>query len=126
MNERIRELRKTLKYTQEEFAKAIRVSRSNLGNLENGLINVTDRVVSDICTAFNVREDWLRTGAGEIFNEDKDMELAFLIGKLAAEPENKRNDFKKKFITFMLNQPDKSWDYFEDMFIAFNNYLNKK
>ena len=68
MNERIKILRKKyLDITQEEFAARIKISRSNLGSIEVGRINVTDRVVEDICTEFNVNEEWLRTGQGKMF-----------------------------------------------------------
>ncbi len=58
MNDRIKILRKNyLDITQEEFATKIKISRSNLGSIEVGRINVTDRVVEDICTEFNVNEE---------------------------------------------------------------------
>ena len=68
--ERIRHFRKILlKLTQEEFAKKINISRSNLANIEKGAVSVTDRVVSDICNAFSVSEEWLRNGTGEIHQD---------------------------------------------------------
>ena len=68
--ERIRYFRKILlKLTQEEFAKKINISRSNLANIEKGAVSVTDRVVSDICNAFSVSEEWLRNGTGEIHQD---------------------------------------------------------
>lgn len=68
--ERIKHLRKNeLHLTQDELASKIKVSRSNLASIEIGRISVTDRVVNDICMAYNVNEEWLRTGEGEIFNE---------------------------------------------------------
>lgn len=108
--------------TQQEFAKKINVSRSNLGNIENGIINVTDRVIIDICKAYNVSEKWLRTGEGEIFNSSPEVELGYLISKLAADD----NEFKRKFITFMLKQPEENWDLIENLISEFNELLNKK
>lgn len=68
--ERIRHFRKILlKLTQEEFAKKINISRSNLANIEKGAVSVTDRVISDICNAFSVSEEWLRNGTGEIHQD---------------------------------------------------------
>ena len=68
--ERIRHFRKILlKLTQEEFAKKINISRSNLANIEKGAVSVTDRVVSDICNAFSVSEEWLRNGTGEVHQD---------------------------------------------------------
>ena len=46
------------------------VSGSNIRNIETGRINLTDRVVSDICNVFSVNENWLRNGG-----DDKDIFL---------------------------------------------------
>lgn len=66
--ERVKYLRKQeLKITQEDFAVALGISRSNVGNIEVGRINITDRVIQDICEKYNVSEEWLRNGTGEMF-----------------------------------------------------------
>lgn len=66
--ERIKYLRKSiLKISQEEFAKKIGLSRSNIGNIEVGRINVTDRVISDIVNQYNVNNDWLINGTEPMF-----------------------------------------------------------
>ena len=43
MKDRIKLLRKDLKLTQKEFGDAIKVSNSNISNIENGSVNLTDR-----------------------------------------------------------------------------------
>ena len=35
--------------------------------IENGKVNVTDRVIKSICREFNVNEHWLLTGEGDMF-----------------------------------------------------------
>ncbi|MCI2001124.1 MAG: helix-turn-helix domain-containing protein [Clostridia bacterium] len=68
LNDRIKLLRKEyLKLTQEEFASKIKISRANLGSIETKRINVTDRVISDICKEFNVNKDWILNGSEPIF-----------------------------------------------------------
>ncbi len=67
MNERIKQLRKVLRLTQQEFSDKLRVSRSNIATYEVGKNNPTDAVISLICREFNVNEQWLRTGKGEMF-----------------------------------------------------------
>ena len=70
MNERIRYLRKSILHiSQDDFAKEIGISRSNLGNIETGAVNLTERVISDVCRVFNVNETWLRSGEGDMFVE---------------------------------------------------------
>lgn len=67
MNERIKQLRKALGLTLEKFGERIGVSRSAMGNIENGVRGVTDQMFKSICREFNVNENWLRTGEGEMF-----------------------------------------------------------
>ncbi len=67
MNEQIRELRKTLKLTQQGFSDRLGVKRNTVAQWEIGVNNLSDQVVRSICREFNVNETWLRTGEGEMF-----------------------------------------------------------
>ena len=69
INNRILELRKNaLKLSQENFAKKLGITKSSISKIENCENNVSDRMVLSICREFNVNEEWLRTGNGEMFN----------------------------------------------------------
>lgn len=71
MHERIKELRKKiLEISQEEFAKSINISRSTLAGIETGIVLITDRIIRDICKIYDINEEWLRSGSGEIFSKD--------------------------------------------------------
>lgn len=91
--ERIKSLRKDLDKTQQEFADQIKISRSNLGNIETGKISVTDRVITDICNEFSVSEKWLRFGDEPVFTDANDP-YANEIMKLY----NTLNDDNKKYL----------------------------
>lgn len=75
MHERIKEIRKYLNLTQQGFADKLGVARNNIAGYETGKRSPSDAVISLICTKFGVNEDWLRTGAGEMFLPDPDNEL---------------------------------------------------
>lgn len=66
MNERIRKVRKALDLTQQEFAERIGMKRNSIALIENGR-NTSDQTIFAICREFNVNEQWLRTGEGEMF-----------------------------------------------------------
>ena len=74
MNERIKKLRKELDLTQQKFADRLGVKRNTVGQWECGINAITDRVIYSICREFNVNEDWLRYGEGEIFEEMSEQE----------------------------------------------------
>ena len=67
MKERIRQLRKQLKFNQTEFGEKVGVKGNTIGNYELGLRNPSEAVIFSICREFNVNEEWLRTGKGEMF-----------------------------------------------------------
>ncbi len=71
MNERIRELRKALNLTAEKFGARIGVTRSTISNLESGHRNVTEQTILLIVNEFNINEEWLREGKGDMFIETK-------------------------------------------------------
>ena len=80
MNERIKELRKVLKLTQQEFAESIKVKRNTVATYEMGRSIPSDSVIALICKTFNVNEEWLRSGAGDMFLElpEEDEEAAYV------------------------------------------------
>lgn len=66
IGERIKELRKALGMTQEKFAERIGLKRNSVALIELGR-DTSDQTIFAICREFRVSEDWLRTGAGEMF-----------------------------------------------------------
>ena len=67
ISDRIRQLRKHLKMSQVEFAKAIYISNGYIAELECGHRRVNDRIVHLISLTFGVNEKWLKAGEGEMF-----------------------------------------------------------
>lgn len=67
MNDRLKLLRRTLGLTQAEFAECIGSVQNTITGYESGRRNPSNPVISSICREFNVNEEWLRTGAGEMF-----------------------------------------------------------
>lgn len=88
MNERIKELRKTLKLTQQEFADRLSLKRNTIATYEMGKAIPSDRTINDICEKYNVNENWLRNGDGEMFNElPKEDEVAAYVSDLLEDDE---------------------------------------
>ena len=80
MRERIKQIRKELGLTQQEFADKLGIKRGSIGNYELGRNEPVDSVISLICDRFHVNESWLRTGEGTMFLEvSRDDELQHLI-----------------------------------------------
>jgi transcriptional regulator with XRE-family HTH domain len=65
--ERIREARKTLKMSQPDFARAIFISSGYIAELENNHRKANDRIIHLLSLTFGISEQWLKSGAGEMF-----------------------------------------------------------
>lgn len=67
MKNRIKEIRKELNLTQQEFADRIGVKRNTIATYESGRNTPIDAVISLICREFSVNKEWLRNGTGPMF-----------------------------------------------------------
>lgn len=67
MRDRIKKLRKVLDLTQSDFAARIGSTQNNIANYETGRRSPSAAAFNNICKEFNVNEEWLRTGNGEMF-----------------------------------------------------------
>lgn len=90
INEKIKELRQTLKLSQAQFSERIGISRSNLCNIEINRISVTQRTKKTICNEFNVNPEWLDGKSETMFTVNIDTIEKFV------------NDYN-------LNENDKEW-----------------
>lgn len=72
VSERIRELRKELNLTQNEFGGKLGVSQVAIAQYEAGTRKITDRTIIQLCQIFNANENWLRTGKGSKFSMEND------------------------------------------------------
>lgn len=111
MNERLKKLRRELGLTQQEFADKIGVKRNSLANYETGRNTPIDAIIVSICREFNVNEDWLRTGKGDMFIKlSYSDEIAQFVGDLMFEEDD---SFKKRLISGLAALDDDGWKVLE-------------
>lgn len=67
IGDRIKKVRISLDMTQTEFAKRIGSMQNTITRYETNNRNPSASVIALICREFNVNEEWLKTGAGEMF-----------------------------------------------------------
>ena len=103
MKDRIKEVRKYAELSQTKFAEKLKISRSAMSKLESGENTPSEQTISLICKEFNVREEWLRTGNGEMYNE-KDGTFTGLL----AELEETDDEFIKSLITVYMGLDENS------------------
>lgn len=89
LKDRIKSIRKENKLTQVEFGESIGVKGNTITNYETGLRNPTDAVIKSICRIYNINEEWLRTGEGEMYRQlSKDEEIAGIVSDLLEDGKN--------------------------------------
>lgn len=81
INERIKFLRKEKGLTQKTLASTLGITQSGVSFLEQEGSSVSDQTIKLICTVFGVREEWLRTGEGEMYNQGE----LFSLDRFVAE-----------------------------------------
>lgn len=108
MGERIKELRKALGLTQQEFADRIKVKRNTVATYEMGRSTPSDAAISLICREFNVNENWLRTGDGQMFIQvSRDEEIAAFIGDVLS---GETGDFRRRLISVLARLDTDQWE----------------
>ena len=112
MNERVKQLRKELGLSGEKFGEKIGLKRNSLSQIETGKNSLTEQTILSICREFNVNEEWLRHGTGDMFiSMDVEDQLMDWAGKVLGSREG---DFKKRFITMLMGLTDEQWMFIEE------------
>lgn len=113
MNGRIKELRKYLHLTQDEFGEKLGIKKSAVSKIEKGENGVTDQMIKLMVKEFGVNENWIRTGEGEMFPEfDRTDAIAKLADDIMTEVPD---SFKSRLVTALAQMTDEQWTLLEDI-----------
>ena len=111
IGERIKQIRNKVTLNQEEFAQKLHLSRSHIAQVETNKKILSDRTIKDICDKFNVNEQWLRTGEGDMFTPlTKNQEIANFLNDVMES----KGEFKNDFILALSKLDDKKWEAIAD------------
>lgn len=111
MHERLKKLRKALDLTQQKFADKIGMKQNTIAQYEIGRTVPSDAIIFSICREFNVNEEWLRNGTGEMFlQSNRNADIAKLTKELLSE---ESDSFKNRFISMLANLSVTEWEFLE-------------
>lgn len=115
IGERVKVVRKETKLSQEEFAHKLGFdTRGAIANLELGRTEAPDKLLSLISNIFGVREEWLRTGEGDMrMGEDAQSKKIedFINGVVRDDDDT----FKKRFLEMLAGLDPADWELLERM-----------
>ena len=95
MNDRIKQVRVDAGLTQEKFADRLGLKRNSVANYEIGRNVPLDAILLSICREFNINENWLRTGGGDMHCFTGDDEMKQLAQQYALLNDSDRELVKK-------------------------------
>ncbi|WP_051539938.1 helix-turn-helix domain-containing protein [Clostridium ihumii] len=120
MHERIKKVRTDNKLTQSEFAKHLGVTRSVISNIElNRLAKPEQKnsLIKLISKEFNINEQWLLDGIGQMFIEPDTFSLDEYL------KQKKATDLEKNIVESVVKSYFEVSEEFRDEFI--NNLINR-
>lgn len=119
-------LRKKLKLSQEEFGSKLGVGKSAISYIESGRSKLTEQMIKLICNEFNVNEEWLRTGSGEMFEILTDQQKVMkYTAMLLKDTDSVVAEAIKTFIVTYEQLDDTSKKVLEQIAIKYMNNLKR-
>lgn len=108
--------------TKTAFAAKLNITQQYVSNLCLGKKKPSDRTITDICREFDVNEEWLRTGEGEMFiHKTRTDEITAFVGDiLRGEP-----DFRQRFISVLARMTTEEWKILEAKVLELADEMKK-
>ena len=112
IGERIKKVRRSNDMTQQEFADRIGSKRNTVATYEMGRSTPSAAVLSLISREFNVSEEWLRTGEGEMFiQQSKADEIKSAVNNLLS---SETSEFKQRLVKVLVSLKEELWVFLEE------------
>lgn len=129
MKDRIVSIRKESGLTQEEFGKELNLSQNYVWMLESGKRAPSARTIIDLCKKFQISEEWLRTGEGEMKAPmTKQAEIATITAQLfhKEETDPETYNFLVELNKYLLQLDETQMQAVLDMVRKLNAAISKK
>lgn len=106
MDRRIKEIRKANgNISQELFGKRLGLTGATISRFESGDRQPTEAIILSMCREYNVNENWLRTGKGEMAIEQSKED-----GKRYTRLMREMSENKKQLFRILVDMPDELLD----------------
>lgn len=110
---RVQQIIEAKSISKTDFANTLNISQAYVSKIINKGGMPSDRLIEDICEKFRIREEWLRTGHGEMFLDlDKKDELV-LWASTALRGESE--EFRNRFVELLSKLDENDWELLANM-----------
>ena len=111
LQDRIKELRKSLGLTQKDFGERLGVQANTITSYESGVRTPNNSMILAICREYGVSETWLRTGEGEMKQKlTRNQEIAEFMATVMRDPDDAP---RKRFISIVSKLDIEEWQLLE-------------
>ena len=123
INARFRVVFESSGLSQEKFAKRVKRSRGEIANIIYDKVLPRDEIIESVCEQFRIREEWLRTGEGDmqIADTERDKLQSFFADVLATAP-----DERSAFVAALHDLPDTFWPLVAELARKYADNLKKE
>ena len=113
IGQRLKNIRLALHLKQAEFGQRIGLSQPTIGQYEKETRPITERVISQLVAEYNINEEYLRHGTGEMFVSHR----ADLVTELAAKLQltNREQQLLLAYSTFPVDKRENFLDFAHDL-----------
>ena len=121
IGERIKMIRDDNNMTMQAFGERIASDSAAVSRIEKNQRKATAKTIKLICKEFNINEDWLINGEGEMYNKPKSDEVGYmrLLAEIAAIKDEEVRKLLEKAV--QLNEDDlKALLFLADHFLKNN------
>lgn len=131
INQRFREIRKSLKKNQEEWGAVLGITRAGVSDIEAGRRNVTEKHIRLLCiepiSGKYINDEWIRTGKGDMFKKlPEEDEAAVYVSGLLEEPDNPLYEIIREIMHTYEELSPKSQEVLRDFSAALRENLAKR
>lgn len=107
---RLYNIRKELGLTLEKFGEPLGVTKTTISRIEKEERSMTDQMLKSICRTYNVNEEWLKTGNGDMFIK---LTRNQTITDFAADLIKEEESFKARLIEALAKLSEQEWEVLE-------------
>lgn len=108
LKDRLRELRKSTRLSQTDFAEKLGCGRGVIKGIEEGKTDISPAFADLICRTYGCDCIWLETGEGEMFRTPtRDEQITDFVGKTLFGDGD--SDFAKQLLSILAALDDNGW-----------------